>query len=152
MKNSKLAIRLLRFFLPSEDADYLAGDFEELSSNISEDRGRLFAWFWLWGQVLFNIPGFAVLKLKWGLEIIGNNFRSSFRNIKKNSAFSLINITGLAVGMAAVMTIFIYVYSEISIDKWHEDADSIYRVDCNQKDNLFMGNSVYAITPIPLKI
>ncbi|SDK86024.1 putative ABC transport system permease protein [Catalinimonas alkaloidigena] len=52
----------------------------------------------------------------------------AWRNLKKNKVFSLINIAGLAVGMAACLLILQYVSFELSYDAFHENADQVYRV------------------------
>ncbi|MCP5102087.1 MAG: ABC transporter permease [bacterium] len=55
-------------------------------------------------------------------------FKIMLRNLYKNKLFSLINLAGLAVGMAAFLLIFLYVNSELSYDGFHKNADRIYRV------------------------
>jgi len=50
------------------------------------------------------------------------------RNLLKNKVFSVVNILGLAIGMAACWFIFEYVRFERSYDKWHANANNIYRV------------------------
>lgn len=57
-----------------------------------------------------------------------NYFKIALRNIRKHKGYSFINIAGLAVGMAFCMVIFLYVASELTYDRYHDDADRIYRV------------------------
>ncbi len=57
-----------------------------------------------------------------------NYIKITLRNIRKHKGFSFINIVGLAVGMASCMVIFLYVASELTYDRYHDDADRIYRV------------------------
>jgi putative ABC transport system permease protein len=52
----------------------------------------------------------------------------SIRNLLRNKILSVVNIVGLAVGMAACFSILQYVRFEMSYDKFHKDADRIYRV------------------------
>lgn len=52
----------------------------------------------------------------------------AFRNIFRNKIYSAINITGLAIGMAACFFIFLYVRFEKSYDRFHKNADRLYRV------------------------
>jgi putative ABC transport system permease protein len=52
----------------------------------------------------------------------------AFRNLKKHRAYTLINVFGLALGLSATMLILLYLKFEISYDRFHENADSIYRV------------------------
>jgi len=52
----------------------------------------------------------------------------ALRNITRNKLFSIINISGLAIGMACSLLIMLYVYDELSYDRFHKNADNIYRV------------------------
>ncbi len=52
----------------------------------------------------------------------------AFRNIRKHKGFSLINIAGLAIGIASCLLILFFVQSELSYDRFHERAERIYRV------------------------
>lgn len=52
----------------------------------------------------------------------------AFRNFVKNKSFSLINISGLAVGVSVFLMIMLYVRFEKSYDKYHHNIDGLYRV------------------------
>lgn len=52
----------------------------------------------------------------------------SFRNLWKNKSFTLINIFGLAVGMAITLLSLLYVANELSFDRFHENKEDLYRV------------------------
>ena len=60
--------------------------------------------------------------------MIKNYFKIALRNLKKNKAFSFINILGLAVGLTCFMLISVFVFNELSYDKYPADAKNIYRV------------------------
>ncbi|HEY5462192.1 MAG TPA: ABC transporter permease, partial [Hanamia sp.] len=60
--------------------------------------------------------------------MIKNYFKIALRNLKKNKAFSFINIFGLAIGLTCFMLIAAFVYNELSYDKYPADAKDIYRV------------------------
>jgi putative ABC transport system permease protein len=53
----------------------------------------------------------------------------TYRNLLKNKVFSVVNISGLAIGMAACFFIFQYVHFESSYDNFHKQAADIYRVN-----------------------
>lgn len=57
-----------------------------------------------------------------------NYFKIAFRNIFKNKLFSLINILGLAVGIACAIVILLFVQDELSYDQFHSKKDRIVRV------------------------
>lgn len=52
----------------------------------------------------------------------------AFRSLAKNKFFSILNITGLAVGMACVLLIYLYISDEMSFDKHVPHHDRVYRV------------------------
>lgn len=52
----------------------------------------------------------------------------AIRNILKYKGYSLINVMGLAVGIACCVLILLYVQDELSYDRYHEKADRIFRV------------------------
>jgi len=58
-----------------------------------------------------------------------NYLTSAWRNILRYRLYSIINIVGLAVGMAACLVIFLFVQYESSYDNWVPDAEDIYRVN-----------------------
>ena len=60
--------------------------------------------------------------------MIRNYLTIAWRNLKRHKVFSLINIFGLAIGMAACLLILQYVSFERSYDQFHEKGDRIYRV------------------------
>jgi putative ABC transport system permease protein len=57
-----------------------------------------------------------------------NYVKIAVRNILKHKAFSVINITGLAIGIACSILILIFVTHELSYDTYHENAGRIYRL------------------------
>ena len=60
--------------------------------------------------------------------MIRNFFRVTFRALVKNSVANTINIFGLAIGIACFLLIYINVSHELSYDKFHTDANQIYRI------------------------
>ncbi|MDB5125145.1 MAG: putative transporter permease YknZ [Mucilaginibacter sp.] len=67
--------------------------------------------------------------------MIRNFLKVAIRNLWRNKGFSAINITGLAVGMAAAMLILLWVQNEISFDRFYEKTDNVYLMHSRDKDN-----------------
>jgi len=67
--------------------------------------------------------------------MLKNYLTTAFRNLRKNSVFSLINIVGLAIGLACVMVIVSYVRLEMSYDQQYENSQNIYRVAVEWEDD-----------------
>lgn len=67
--------------------------------------------------------------------MIKNYFKVAWRNLIKNKVSSLINIGGLAVGMAVVMLIGLWIYDEVSFDRYHKNYSRIAQVIQNVTNN-----------------
>lgn len=72
------------------------------------------------------------------------NITLALRVLLKNKFYSLLNILGLAVGLAVAIIIFLYVKSDLSFDKQHENYAKIYRID--SKFNIGGKNDEYALS------
>jgi len=115
-------------------------DFEERWRSLREQKGLLAAsgWYWLQIVCLFlerfrDLPGLS-------LAMFRNYLRVSYRGMKRHAVFSVLNITGLAVGLTTFILIALYVQYELSYDRYHEQADRLYRVVRDE----------YVFTPPPL--
>ena len=53
--------------------------------------------------------------------MIKSYFKIAWRNLLKNKIYSLINIGGLAVGMGVAILIALWVYDELTFDKYHSN-------------------------------
>src|SRR5436305_432937 len=61
--------------------------------------------------------------------MLKNFIKTAWRNLLKNRTFSVINIAGLAIGLACFLLISMYVVDELSYDRYNEKAHRIYRVN-----------------------
>jgi len=57
-----------------------------------------------------------------------NYLKSALRNLLRHKAYSLINLTGFAVGMACCIVVLLFVQDEVRYDAYHERGDRIYRI------------------------
>lgn len=80
--------------------------------------------------------------------MFGSFFKVAIRIFLRDRAYTLINIFGLAIGLAFGIVIFLYAHKELSYDRFHENAKRIYRIGIKGQvaDNTFN----HAITPSPL--
>ena len=75
--------------------------------------------------------------------MIKNFFTIAFRNLLKRKVYSLINIIGLAIGVAVCLVILTYVDFELSYDRFHKNAAQIYRTTTSfHRGNEFRGRGV----------
>jgi len=80
--------------------------------------------------------------------MLKNYLKIAWRNLIKNKASSFINVGGLAVGMTVAMLIGLWIWDELSFDKYHQNYD---RVAVVMQHEVFNGN-INTGTPIPLPL
>ncbi len=80
--------------------------------------------------------------------MLQNYLKIALRTLLRNKAYSAINIIGLSVGMAVAMLIGLWIYDEISFNKYHEKYDRLAQVMQNQTWNGVTGSQT--AMPLPL--
>jgi len=80
--------------------------------------------------------------------MLKNYLTLAFRTLRKQRFFTLINILGLAIGIASCLVIVLFVNNELSYDRFYKNANRIYRVN----DEIKFGGNHYklAVAPAPL--
>jgi ABC-type antimicrobial peptide transport system permease subunit len=103
-------------------------ELEEEFKEIAKQKGIMRATFWYWGQVVYLIPTYFQLRMVIGGTMLVNYIKITLRNIKRHKGYSFLNIAGLVVGMVCTILILLWIQDEISYDKFHEHARSLYLV------------------------
>ena len=67
--------------------------------------------------------------------MITNYFKIAWRNLAKNKVFSVINISGLAIGLTCFVLIAVFVIDELSYDRNPAEAENIYRINLSVTGN-----------------
>lgn len=77
-----------------------------------------------------------------------NLFKIAIRNILRDKTYSFINIFGLTIGITCSMFLLMYILNELSYDRYHKNADNIYRIISHIKetDNEF----TWSVVQIPM--
>src|SRR5688500_13380367 len=60
--------------------------------------------------------------------MLKNYFKVTWRSIRKNTLYSFVNIAGLTVGITSYILIGLFIWNELSYDRFHDRADRIARV------------------------
>src|SRR3569833_456238 len=76
--------------------------------------------------------------------MLRNYFKIAWRNVVKNRLYSAVNITGLAIGLASVIVILVYLNYELSYDKWDASLKRVYKVSLQEDKDILN------TTPAPL--
>ena len=128
---------------------FISGDFEEAYNELIVDKGHFFARHWFWFQTICCLPKYIANQLYWSMAMFNNYFKIVLRNLGKYKGHSFINIFGLAVGMGCCILILLWVRDELSYDRFHENAEKLYRVTEHQYNSSGDYFPV-AVTPWPL--
>jgi putative ABC transport system permease protein len=123
-----IARRLLDLAARGEDGFAVRGDFDEEFAELCEGRGSAKARFWYWRQALRSIPRLLGDYAYWRIVMFRNYLKIALRSIRKKKGYAFINIAGWAVGMAVCTLIMLWVQDELSFDRFHRNADRIYRL------------------------
>lgn len=123
----------------------IVSDFAEIYVETKKVRSLHFARRWYWSQVIKSIPMFLRIQFCWSAAMIKNYFKMTLRILKSNLVFSFINLAGLALGIACCILILLWVFDELSYDRFHINKENIYRVT---QEHTFEGHS--ATTYLPL--
>jgi putative ABC transport system permease protein len=124
------------------------GDFEEIYHDLADSRGVLYAVLWYWAQILKSIPGFILGMCYWGLVMFRSTVKITWRSILRHKLFSMINISGLALGMACSLLISLWVLDELSFDRFHDSPQRLYRIEADEDYTDYTMHTI--ITPPPL--
>jgi len=76
--------------------------------------------------------------------MIKNYFKTAWRNLLKNKTHGIINISGLAVGLAGFLVILLYLNHELSYDTWSDELKRVYKISERTDDDILEQ------TPAPL--
>ena len=80
--------------------------------------------------------------------MIKSYLKIAWRNLTKNKVFSVINITGLSLGISVCFIIMLYVQDELSYDRYNEHADRIARIQLKANMNGGEINEAAVMAPV----
>ncbi|MBN1273248.1 MAG: ABC transporter permease [Candidatus Aminicenantes bacterium] len=106
----------------------LTGDLAEFYAYLSGTEGRKKANIWYLSQILSSVLPYLKFSLIWRYAMLRNYLCLALRNIKNQKVFSAIKILGLSLALAFCIWTYLFVKHELSYDRFHENADSIYSV------------------------
>ncbi|MBL3654736.1 ABC transporter permease [Fulvivirga sediminis] len=126
----KLAERLLLWFLKEQLAEEVLGDLNEKfyseAANGSLRRAKLNYWH----QVIHYLRPFAIKSIssKTQNTMLIHHLKIGLRSIRSSKSYSIINISGLALGLASFLFIMLWVNDELQMDNFHSKSQQLYNV------------------------
>jgi putative ABC transport system permease protein len=146
--------KLLKLFCAPDLREEVLGDLHERYYRRVERLGEVKARRYYWREVLSYIRLSAIQRKSTHsttlptTAMLVHYLIIAIRNLRKQPFYALINILGLAIGLAACLLIGLYVMEHRRFDRFHERAGQIYRV--NYRVNINGEESDLGATPPPL--
>ncbi len=135
----KFANRLLNSFLRSDLAEEVRGDLEEKFYADLKHKSAFKAKLNYWYQVLNYLRPFALRKSRLNhsnnYDMFQSYFKIGWRNLLRSKGYSLINISGLALGMTVAILIGLWVFDELSYNKHQKNYDTVAAVLQNNTED-----------------
>ena len=135
----KNVLRFLRWFCDDDFLEEVEGDLYEFFQEeveihgLNKARRRFLLVALRYVQPYFFGKKEIFQNIKYQLTMIGHYLKISTRHLIKQRFYSLINITGFAMGLAACLLIVLFIKNELGFDSHHPDADRIYRLTWEAK-------------------
>ena len=146
------ALKFLRWFCREDYLEEVEGDLIEVFENQYERSPGKARRKFIWNVVRYFRPEFIkVFKIcqnSTQYDMLRNYFKVSYRNLSKNKGYSVINIGGLAIGMAVAIIIGLWVHDELSYDKYHKNYEDIAQIMYQQTTNNEVFTSVSMARPL----
>ncbi len=136
----KQVLRFFRWYAHPKLRDHIEGDLiQEFLENVNSIGKRKADLRFIIDVLLLFRPG--IIKPIEGYKNLNNYgmiksyFKIGWRNLLRNKGYSLINIGGLALGMAVAMLIGLWIYDELTFNHYHQNYNRIAQVKQNQNFN-----------------
>jgi putative ABC transport system permease protein len=148
LKPPEYARKILISFLRNDLAEEVQGDLEENFYTTVKNKSPLRAQLNYWYQVMNYLRPFAIRKTKNiyinDYAMFQNYFKIGWRNMKRNVGYTFINVGGLAVGMAVAILNGLWIWDELSFNKYYENYDRIAQVGIRgeNEDGIWRGVTV----------
>lgn len=139
-KPPHLAHRFFRWYCHPDMLRYIEGDLLEEHEKRAEETSKWKADLRFTVEVILLFrPGIIYSQKKYHFlnypDMLRNYFKIALRILVRNKGYSFINISGLAIGLAAAMLIMLWVQNEVSYDRFYSNTDRIYKMHSREHYN-----------------
>ncbi|MEM1134630.1 MAG: ABC transporter permease [Bacteroidota bacterium] len=131
----KYALKFLRWFCREDYLEEIEGDLTEVFERQYETSPKKAKWKFSWSVIRYFRPDF-IKSFKSSYHpnlfaMLRHNLLLTFRTYKRYKSSFFINLVGLSSGLACTLLIYLWVNDELSIDKFHENDQQLYRLVSN---------------------
>lgn len=145
MRKPEFLLQFLEKILPP-DLHHLIGDLEEEFNQNINSEGLAKARFHFWSQLIRSLPWFILQFLTWNTTMFLNYLKVGWRNMKKHTGFSLINVFGMAASLSVCLLLILFILDQKSYDRFHKNSDRIVRITFESASS----GEMFATTPASL--
>lgn len=129
----RLFLKFFRWYCHPKLVDHIEGDLIEVYRQRSIKRSKKIADIrFIIDVILLLRPGIIRPKQETkrlnNFEMFKNYLKVTLRVFNKERIYSVINLSGLAVGFTCCLMIYLFINDELSYDQFHNDKEQIYRV------------------------
>ena len=110
-----------------EDRDLIMDNLREEYSNRILRQAVFITRWWYWLHAIRSLSPFLSFQIVWRIAMLKNYLKIALRKMNRQKVYTLINVLGLAIGLAGAVFILLWVLDERSYDRFHENAGRIYR-------------------------
>ena len=154
----KWAERFFKWYCRNELAESILGDLHERFYYNLEKSGKFKAQLNYCLNIIRFINRHTIKKTNQGafqkkgsIIMLSHHLLTSYRNLSKHKIYTVINIGGLAIGLASCLLIANFLSNELSFDRFHQESNNIYRINTLLTDNsgtiTKMANTPPALVP-----
>ncbi len=122
------ALNLLLRFMDLEERENFKEYMDTVYTELLLNKGLRAARIWFWRQLILSLLILLRVKIFGGTAMLRNYFQIAVRNLTRQKVYTILNVLGLAVGIACSILIFLYVHFELSFDRFHKNSDNIFRL------------------------
>ena len=143
----KAALRLLRWFCHPDLVEDVEGDVSELFALRFMENRRTAKLLFHWDVLLLLRPG-IIKRIEFNKgqnnnAMFNNYLKIAIRNALRYKGYTGLNLLGLVVGIVSSMLVLLWVNDEVSVNKFHENGDTIYQAFRNMRQS----NGAVSTTP-----
>lgn len=143
MNPPKKAMAFLRWFCREDYLEEIEGDLTELFRKQYESSPFKAKWKFAWRVIRYFRPEFMKpfkdRYQSYSSGLYKSYFKVALRNLVRHRRFTIINVAGLTLGIACAFLVYLIVSHELSYDRYHRNADRVYRVNKGAHGNKDMG-------------